>query len=283
MDAEDTDFDPVEDMRLEAEQAAAEESASRRNRGALLTLALVAAAVLAVALAWSMFRVIPDVRGMSSADAARAIERAGFHVASASGEATSGKVAEQQPEAGWRALLGTKVELSFRSATPATSASSVSTSSSAEASGSAFAVVAEHVAPDVVGKDAEVALAKIEVAGLKGRIVHAAASEPKGRVVKQSPSPGERMRANGVVTLTLSLGLADGESDAAPGPGTPNVLGMSASEARSTLRVAGYSVALSYRHSTTTPAGRVFYQDPGAGEEAGASVRVWVSTGPPKP
>jgi hypothetical protein len=135
--------------------------------------------------------------------------------------------------------------------------------------------------PDVVGKtqaDAEVSLRS---ASLRAATSRRSAGVPVGEVISQIPAAGTIVAEGTLVNLVISTGLT-GVTSGGHGPYVPSALGQSRSDGESTLRNAGYGVSVTYAPSTSTPSGRVFYQDPGAGETAshGTVVSMWVSTGP---
>lgn len=79
--------------------------------------------------------------------------------------------------------------------------------------------------------------------------------------------------------------VSGGLSTEPNGPRVPQVLGMTASEARNTLQNAGYGAKLASRWSSASvPRGQVMYQSPAPGTLAdlGTVVLVKISTGPPE-
>ena len=100
-------------------------------------------------------------------------------------------------------------------------------------------------------------------------------SVPAGRVVTQSPSSGTLVLPGTAVALIVSLGPE-------PIP-VPNVAGLSRTDAEAALGSAGFVVDMvTAEHSLTVPAGRVIAQTPSSGVMAppGTAVALVVSLGP---
>lgn len=136
--------------------------------------------------------------------------------------------------------------------------------------------------PNVVGKTQSYATARLQSVGLGVSTSSESIGHPVGDVVSQSPSAGTLVSEGTVVGIVISTGLRNATSGG--GPFVPSALGKTESAGRSTLQNAGYGVSVTYAPSTTTSRGRVFFQQPGAGDAAGHGtvVSMWVSTGPPK-
>jgi beta-lactam-binding protein with PASTA domain len=89
-------------------------------------------------------------------------------------------------------------------------------------------------------------------------VVHNVASaQPKGRVVRQAPAPGTRLRQGSPVVIAVSGGIKGGDTT------VPGVVGLQVSVARALLTRAGLSSGLAYTNSGRP--GRVAAQSPGAG------------------
>jgi membrane peptidoglycan carboxypeptidase len=127
--------------------------------------------------------------------------------------------------------------------------------------------------PDVVGMTEEAAVGALGDAGFSAVVQHANdPAAPVGTVFQQNPT-GEAPRGSEVVIVV---------SD---GPGTsavPNVVGMDEGGAEATLEGAGFVVAVTQQEDAA-PKGQVVAQNPGGGAEAqaGSTVTIVVSTGPP--
>ena len=111
--------------------------------------------------------------------------------------------------------------------------------------------------PDVVGLTQGAAQFRLAQAGFGNQVVREASAQPQGRVVRQSPGGGARLRQGGTVVLTVSGGPNGGEVV------VPGVVGLQASVARALLSASGLTSGLAY--SNTGAPGRVAAQSPRAG------------------
>lgn len=105
----------------------------------------------------------------------------------------------------------------------------------------------------------------------------------------EAPAPSsDEPRGEEPWWVTDSVAMQDTETVVPAGlvgtvGGVPNVLGMTLSEARSTLSSKGYGASVFYGPSTAgVPEGQVYYQKPSKGESLaqGSAVVIWISTGP---
>ena len=130
--------------------------------------------------------------------------------------------------------------------------------------------------PDLSGMVAEEALDVLAVAGLQGGTVDSISHPemPPGRILGQSPLPGQLALPGAALTLTFSLG-----PERRP---VPDVTDLGVMQATALLEASGFEVALDSvesgvragRVASTFPEGGVMLPIP-------ASVLVSVSTGPP--
>jgi membrane peptidoglycan carboxypeptidase len=111
--------------------------------------------------------------------------------------------------------------------------------------------------PDVVGLSVQQAQAILRGAGFATHVRQVASAQPKGRVVRQGPRAGTKLRQGSTVYLAVSGGRNGGDVV------VPGVVGLQASVARALLSRAGLSSGLTY--SNNGPPGRVSAQSPGAG------------------
>jgi beta-lactam-binding protein with PASTA domain len=105
-------------------------------------------------------------------------------------------------------------------------------------------------------------------------VVHKVASaQPKGRVVRQAPAPGTRLRQGRNVVIAVSGGVKGGDAI------VPGVVGLQVSVARALLAARGLSSGLAY--SRNGRPGRVSAQSPGAGARLpkGSNVTLVVRRG----
>jgi membrane peptidoglycan carboxypeptidase len=126
--------------------------------------------------------------------------------------------------------------------------------------------------PDVVGLSQQAAQAILARAGFAVHVRQVPSAEPKGRVVRQGPRAGTRVRQGTTVYLAVSGGRGGGRDVIVPG-----VVGLQASVARTLLGQAGLASGLAYTGSGKP--GRVAAQSPGPGSRLprGSSVTLVVS------
>jgi hypothetical protein len=155
---------------------------------------------LALALALLPFLVgcgttVPDVRGMTEAQAAQALEAAGLRVGEVvqaePATGTPGPVVAQVPAAGQTASRRSLVKLTLASLLP-------SAPVSAQPRGPV-------PVPRVKDKTATAAKWRLEMAGFKVKVKWVRHSGPRGRVVSQSPSGGTA-RPGSTVVVKVSTG-----------------------------------------------------------------------------
>jgi serine/threonine-protein kinase len=129
---------------------------------------------------------VPDVRGKSYSDAARAIQQAGFSPSRfdvVDSDTAPGAVSRQSPPGGSNAPRGATVTLEV-----------------AVAPGEAVTV------PDVVGMKQDAAVNALHDAGLQAHVTEQQSPDdgPKGRVWKQSPQPGTNVSQGTTVTIFVT-------------------------------------------------------------------------------
>ena len=130
--------------------------------------------------------------------------------------------------------------------------------------------------PDVVGDTQSAAAETLAEQGLLvGTVAYAFSDVEPGQITAQSPEPGTKAKVGSAVDITVSKGKEQGQ--------VPNVVGLSQSDAESTLEGAGFQVKVTKSTHASVPAGDVISQSPAAGvvTTAGSTVTVSVSTGPP--
>jgi membrane peptidoglycan carboxypeptidase len=111
--------------------------------------------------------------------------------------------------------------------------------------------------PDVVGLSQQAAQAILARAGFASSVRQVNSDQPRGRVVRQGPRAGTRLRQGSTVYLAVSNGRKGGDVV------VPGVVGLQASVARTLLARAGLTSGLTY--TTNGPPGRVSAQSPGPG------------------
>ncbi|WP_342346737.1 PASTA domain-containing protein, partial [uncultured Nitrospira sp.] len=195
---------------------------------------------------------VPNVLGLTQADAQSAITTAGFTVGAVttaiSVTVAPGKVISQKPGAGSKVAAGSAV---------------------------ALVVALGAKVPNVVGRTQVDAQKAITSEGLTvGTVTMAnSATVAVGKVISQSPGVGTIVVPGSAVTLVVSLGTA-----------VPNVVGLSQSRAQTALIASGLTVGtVTAANSETVPSGTVISHTPVAGIRVtpGSSVALVISSGPP--
>ncbi|MCX5770055.1 MAG: PASTA domain-containing protein [Candidatus Hydrogenedentes bacterium] len=200
---------------------------------------------------------VPNVVGMTQANAETAITNAGLTVGTVVQEASDtvplGEVISQVPAAATMVAVGSAVDLTV-SAGPS-----------------------PVTVPNVVGMAQATAETAITTAGLTVGTVTEVSNPtvPLGEVISQTPAAGMLAAPGSAVNLRVSLGAV---------PITvPNVVGMTQAEAEAAITDVGLTVGtVTQASSDTVPVGSVISQNPTAGVEAasGAAVALTISTGP---
>jgi serine/threonine-protein kinase len=198
---------------------------------------------------------VPNVVGMTSAEAQASLSAAGLAAAAQSGNSSTvpkDTVMSQAPAAGQQVPPGTSVGITVSQGPKSASV------------------------PDVIGQTQADATAALKAAGLGVKVVtNYNATTPKGDVYSQAPAQGTLVAPGTIVSLAVSNGQA-------PAPTTvlvPNVIGDTQSAATTTLKNLGFKVAVSQIASGT--AGEVVGQTPAADtkEPKGSTISILVSTG----
>jgi eukaryotic-like serine/threonine-protein kinase len=229
---------------------------------ALLALAVLAVFVIAALIGNSLFgggtdRVaVPEVTGLTQAQAEAAIREAGLTVGdvtqAASDAVEEGLVISQSPEARTQIDVESPVDIQ------------VSTGPD------------EATVPTLVGLSLDEARNALIDAGLElGDRTPVPSEEDRNTVVGADPEEGATVPAGSRVNLEVASG--DNE--------VPRVTGRSADEAESILQEAGFEVERREREDGSVAAGTVIDQSPNAGREArlGSTVRITVATEPEEP
>jgi membrane peptidoglycan carboxypeptidase len=125
--------------------------------------------------------------------------------------------------------------------------------------------------PDVVGLTQGEAQTRLAQAGFAVVVHNVASAQPKGRVVRQAPAPGTRLRQGRNVVIAVSGGVKGGDTI------VPGVVGLQVSVAQALLTVRGLRSGLAYTRNGRP--GRVNAQSPGAGARVpkGSYVNLVVS------
>ena len=205
---------------------------------------------------------VPNLAGDALAPARSALFTAGFHTYSwlygCYGSPNIGEVVQQDPAAGARVALSTRVHMDLQADNCPTPV------------------------PNVIGMDQAGAVSTLEQAGFQ---VHweykCLGSSDIGAVITQSPSPGTSYPRRDTVDINL-------QANNCPTP-VPNVIGMDQAGAVSTLEQAGFQVHWEYECLGSSDIGAVITQSPtpGTSYPRGDTVDIYLqanncsSTAPP--
>jgi eukaryotic-like serine/threonine-protein kinase len=192
---------------------------------------------------------VPDVAGLSEADATKRLKGAGFKVTTRdeySNDVPRGEVIGTEPAAGTQLSTSQVVTILVSRGT-------------------------NRVAvPSVIGLDDRVALAELQNAGLSGTEVQRDSTEPQGKVLSQSPGAGKLVPRGSQVTIFASTGAIT----------VPDVTGEDRQTAVNGLKKAGFTVAVT-EQTTTDPAeiNRVLSEFPPGGSRGQRGDTVTISVG----
>ncbi|WP_455521859.1 PASTA domain-containing protein [Senegalimassilia anaerobia] len=226
------------------------ESKSKRLPGskiaAIVALVVVLAAGVAGGVTYQMElwggKVVPDVTGMTQADATYMLQNKGFTVRSTTvpSDSTEGLVLLMDPGAGARQQEGAEVVIH------------VSTS---------------RTVPKVVGSSQDSALKALSDNGFENVDVQFERSdESEGTVLSVSPEEGEKAKASTGITLKVAQAYT-----------VPDVSGMSYNQAVQAIKDAGLSSTAVYVYSETASEGAIMGVEPAAGSKVPSDTVVVVS------
>jgi eukaryotic-like serine/threonine-protein kinase len=192
---------------------------------------------------------VPDVQGLSEADATKRLEDAGLLVDpefAFSDTIPEGRAIGTDPGPGISLDTGQTVKLI------------VSRGSN------------KVEVPSVIGLQDDQALARLQSADLTGTVVQRDSDEPAGKVVAQSPTAGKLVRSGSSVTIFVSSGAIS----------VPNVLGQDRASAVTALKRAGFVVSIDEQPTTdVTQSNRVLNQFPPGGSRGQRGDTVTISVG----
>lgn len=226
------------------------ESKSKRLPGskiaAIVALVVVLAAGVAGGVTYQMElwggKIVPDVTGMTQADATYMLQNKGFAVRSTTvpSDSTEGLVLLMDPGAGARQQEGAEVVIH------------VSTS---------------RTVPKVVGSSQDSALKALSDNGFENVDVQFERSdEPEGTVLSVSPEEGEKAKASTGITLKVAQAYT-----------VPDVSGMSYNQAVQVIKDAGLSSTAVYVYSETASEGAIMGVEPAAGSKVPSDTVVVIS------
>jgi eukaryotic-like serine/threonine-protein kinase len=194
---------------------------------------------------------IPDVEGLSEADATKRLEDAGFVVTPRfqfSDRLPSGRAIGTDPSVGTEIPRGESVTLLISRGTN------------------------KIAVPSVIGLQTDAALARLDSAQLDANIVQRDGDAPAGEVLDQSPPAGKLVKKGSSVTIFVSTGAVQ----------VPGVIGLPRQQAVNTLKRAGFKVSV--RQDTTADpeqAGLVTDEFPPGGSRAQRGDTVTIAIGAP--
>lgn len=213
---------------------------------AIVALVVLLAAGTAAGVTYQMElwggKVVPDVTGMTQADAAYMLQNKGFTVRSTTvpSDSTEGLVLLMDPGAGARQEEGAEVVIH------------VSTS---------------RTVPKVVGTSQDSALKALSDNGFENVDVQMERSdEAEGTVLSVSPEEGEKAKASTAITLTVAQAYT-----------VPDVSGMTYSEAVQAIKDAGLSSTAVHTYSETASEGAIMGVEPAVGSKVTSDTVVVIS------
>ena len=273
------DYDDYEDRRSsrrgQNRETGAERNRSRNNNrkkkeksNKKLVVAIVIVALAIVLFAAGGFAlinkitsgeevVVPQVVGMKQDQAVTELEALNLKYKIVEGESDEydpGYVIDQSIEAGTKVKEGKIIEITVCVGTDAVEV------------------------PDVTYKTEDAATVILENAGFKVEVKEENSKDvEKGKVIRQSPSAGQKLDKGQTVIIVVSTG----EEDVT----VPNVTGLTKDDAIAKLSAANlrYSIT-SYEYSDSYAAGYVMYQNYGSGEKVAPDtvINIKISKGPEK-
>lgn len=230
---------------------APDEEKPKRKAGKIVALVLVvllAAAGIAAAATYRMElwggKAVPEVVGMTQADAVYLLEGKGFSVSvmEIKSDDTEGLVLLSDPGSGMRAEEGSEVVIH---------------------------VAVSRTIPEVVGLKQDAALALLAEEGYENVTVATEKSnEEEGMVLAVSPEAGSKAKGAASVTVTVAQPYT-----------VPNVTGQEASAAQAALEAEGYEVASAVVYTEDVAEGAVISTEPAAGEKlpSGSTVTMYIA------
>ena len=246
--------------------AASKAAAARKRRTAIIMTLVVIALLLIGGSVWALSRSaatpeavsVPNVVGLSQADAKSQIEAAGLEwelnpekVASDTVEKDA--VASTDPAGGAQAEKGSTVRVTISSGPDSVT-----------------------LPDNLVGMSPDDARQAVEALGLKWEVNSskvASDTVAEGKVAQTNPSPGSKVKAGQTITAYLSSGSDQVE--------VPDLVGMSQDQARSALKAVGLELGNVTTVDSDKDKDRIVSQDPetGAKVKKGTTIAVSISTG----
>ena len=239
---------------------------ARKRRTAIIATVLLIALLLIGGSVWALTHgaaepksiAVPNVVGLTQAEAKTQIEQAGFTWELnpdkvASDTVAEGSVASTDPAAGTQAEKGATVRVTISSGPDSVT-----------------------LPDNLVGMSPDDARKAIEALGLKWELDSskvASDTVPEGKVAQTNPSPGSKVKAGQTIRAYLSSG-----SDQVD---VPDLSGMTQDQARSTLKGVGLELGNVTSVDSEKEKDRIVEQDPATGTKVkkGTAIGVSISSG----
>ena len=246
--------------------AASKAAAARKRRTAIIMTLVVIALLLIGGSVWALSRSaatpeavsVPNVVGLSQADAKSQIEAAGLEwelnpEKVASDTVAKDAVASTDPAGGAQAEKGSTVRVTISSGPDSVT-----------------------LPDNLVGMSPDDARQAVEALGLKWEVNSskvASDTVAEGKVAQTNPSPGSKVKAGQTITAYLSSGSDQVE--------VPDLVGMSQDQARSALKAVGLELGNVTTVDSDKDKDRIVSQDPETGSKVkkGTTIAVSISTG----
>ncbi len=246
--------------------AASKAAAARKRRTAIIMTLVVIALLLIGGSVWALSRSaatpeavsVPNVVGLSQADAKSQIEAAGLEwelnpEKVASDTVDKDAVASTDPAGGAQAEKGSTVRVTISSGPDSVT-----------------------LPDNLVGMSPDEARQAVEALGLKWEVNSskvASDTVAEGKVAQTNPSPGSKVKAGQTITAYLSSGSDQVE--------VPDLVGMSQDQARSALKAVGLELGNVTTVDSDKDKDRIVSQDPETGSKVkkGTTIAVSISTG----
>lgn len=207
----------------------------------LLALAGGAAALVTYQMELWGGKAVPDVAGMTQADATSVLEGKGFSVRATQvkSDETEGVVLLMDPGAGSRRDEGAEIVIH---------------------------VAVSRTIPDVMGKPKDEAAAILDESGFdEVSYVEEKSDEAEGSVLAIDPAVGEKARAATPITVTVAVPYT-----------VPDVAGLTYDEAQAAVEAEGFAPFASYVYTENVAAGTVLGTDPVAGAKLASGSQVGI-------
>ena len=187
-------------------------------------------------------KVVPDVTGMTQADATYLLQNKGFTVRATTvpSDSTEGLVLLMDPGAGARQEEGTEVVIH---------------------------VSISRTVPQVVGMTQDAAAKSLSDNGFENVTVETVRSDDdEGTVLSVDPGEGEKAKASTPITLTVAQAYT-----------VPDISGMTYSQAEHAIEDAGLSSTATYSYTESATEGSVLGCEPAAGTKVSSDTVVVIS------